>query len=871
MAQERLTLVIEGVDNFTAAFRQLQTQLGAAEGAAKVAAGGFSSFQATLISAQAAIGLVNQTLRPLTTAFQGMVSVAADFETSMNTVRVLTGATGAQFDVLTQQAIQLGATTQFSATQAAEAMGFLGQAGFTTEQIFGAMPATLALAASAQMGLGEAADTVASIMAGFGMEVADLDGAVDVLTAGFVKTNTDLHGLGEAMKFVGPVANAMGLSFEETTAAIGLLSNAGIKGEMAGTALRGAITRLITPTDEAAGVMVKLGLGVMDGKEGFKNLALQADGSLKPLNELLTMLQTEGMSAADAMELFGQRAGPAMIALLEQGAPALVALTANLDAPGIAAEVGGVRMQGFNGAMETLRGAVESLAIAIAQSGLLVLLTSIVTRVSGWVEQLSKADPDTLKFIATVAALGAALAPILVTLGVVVVAVGALLSPLGLVVLAIVGAGGIIATLVLFGDAIQRWFVDKFRAAVDAVSAGVEQVKGFFTDLWQTVVGGSTVPDMVTGVISWFERMAKEMGVLTQEGVDAVNEALDDVEQPEEGTDWGGIAGGAGQRIGGGIAGVGGAIQGFQLDGPMGAVAGFFTELLMKNEKMQELLGKISEVLVKLMDPIAEALAPSLEALVPVLVDLAPVFRLIGHALGAYLVPQTLILRALHNLMVALDDFLKKLWAGIVDVAEPIVAMFANILAPARALVAWLTSVMPAVIAGFLASIDFLRGLPAAIMTNMMAAFNWIADQIRGTVDFLVGRVEGAFVWLRDSLFWIVDQLIGWLRWIGDIFDQVGSFIEDLVDALSGGFFGLQHGGALGAGQRALVGEAGPELFVPASAGAVLPNEALRALAGGGATVNVYALDPRAAAQEIVRVLEEQAALGRFKLGRAFA
>src|SRR5690625_3127631 len=116
---------------------------------------------------------------------------------------------------MTELARELGATTQFSASQAADAMSFLSMAGFDVNQTMTAMPAVLNLAAAAQLDMAQSADIASNIMAGFNMDASELSGAVDVLAKSFTSSNTDLSQLGEAMKMVGPVASGFGVQFEE--------------------------------------------------------------------------------------------------------------------------------------------------------------------------------------------------------------------------------------------------------------------------------------------------------------------------------------------------------------------------------------------------------------------------------------------------------------------------------------------------------------------------------------------------------------------------------------------------------------------------------------------------------------------------------
>ncbi len=243
----------------------------------------------------------------------GTLTEGVDFEKSMNRVRALTGVTGQAFEAMEMQARELGKTTVFTASQAAEGMGFLAQAGFEVNKIMGAMPATLDLAAAAQLDLGRTADLVSNIMSGFGIDAVDLGDAVDVLTLTFISSNTNMEQLGDAMKFVAPVANSLGVSIQETAAAIGILSNAGLQSSLAGTGLRRVLSTLITKADQ-------LGIVTQD-----------AAGNLRPLANILDDLKESGLTTGRALEIFGQRAGPAIMVLLQQGGGALREFTAELN------------------------------------------------------------------------------------------------------------------------------------------------------------------------------------------------------------------------------------------------------------------------------------------------------------------------------------------------------------------------------------------------------------------------------------------------------------------------------------------------------------------------------------------------------------
>tara|TARA_R110000764_G_scaffold174884_2_gene261264 strand:- start:915 stop:3128 length:2214 start_codon:yes stop_codon:yes gene_type:complete len=327
------------------------------------------------------------------------VSAAAGFEKSMNKVSAVTGATGKNFTKLETQAKQLGRTTQFSASQAADAMGFLGMAGFSTEQIMSAMPATLDLAAAGSLDLADAADIASNIMSGFGAEAEDLSSITDVLAKGFTSTNTDLQQLGDAMAEVAPVASGFGISIEETTAAIGLLSNAGIQGGKAGTTLKNILVKL----DEES---TKLGLSVFD-----------AAGNMIPLADQMEQLESKGLSTSEIMESFKKIAGPGMLAMLKEGSTGLRDLTTDLEnSGGTAKKVADTQLKGFAGAMVKLKSATEGLAIEFGDV-LIPLINKMVKFLNKVISKWTALDSDMKIVIVTIGIFAAAIGPVIYSIG----------------------------------------------------------------------------------------------------------------------------------------------------------------------------------------------------------------------------------------------------------------------------------------------------------------------------------------------------------------------------------------------------------------------------------------------------------------------
>ncbi len=652
-----------------------------------------------------------------------ILKTAADFEQGMNRIQALTSATGAEFQALEEQARQLGGTTQFSASQAADAMGFLAQSGANANEILAQMPATLNLAAAGMIDLGQSADIVTNIMKGYGLEVEETTRVTDVLTAAFTGSNTNLQQLGEAMKFAGPVASGFGIQFEEAAAALGLMGNAGFQASLAGTALRGALVRLATPTDNVAEVIEGLGINVLD-----------ADKNMVSLVEIIKQLEDSGASTAEIMTIFGQRAGPAMAALVSQGSEALVKFTAVLEnSGGRAKEVADVQMKGLTGELRNLKSAWEDMELTIAGSGFLTLVSDWVKGATFLIRELS-GNMDRIRLVQIKGIIenrealerGFAAFGIQIDLSAdldkeyneLLKTVFKLTAATDESTFAIRAAAAGLADaenqVAGFTDAIKeniKIIPDLERAFNDSDDALIE----FMDD----VVGGTLlITEMGSGLFNAaaaameLQRRIRELefgplersindtdDALTNFDDDVADFTLDITEmgdglfhaanaamelrrriqeleaeniQADPGN-LGDTFAGIGNQFAGQVAGVSGGIAGFQAGGGLpGFAAGFFADLLLRSDKMQELIGTLNEALVTLIEPIVTALAPSLEALVPLLEELQPVFEVIGKALAISLGPLVFQLKLVTDILQHVDEALKDLLAPLQRLADVI-------------------------------------------------------------------------------------------------------------------------------------------------------------------------------------------------------
>lgn len=305
-----------------------------------------------------------------TTSFMG-------FETAMRGVQAAVQPTATELEQLRAAAVEWGQKTQFSATEAADALGELGKAGVKTGDSIELLPSVLNLATVGSMSLADAATLTTDTLAQFRLKVKDSAKVNDVLAAAAQASTISVKDLGDSLKYAGPVAGAFGMSIEETGAALAQFGKLGFKGEMAGTALRNVLTDIKNPTKGMRDALAELNIATL----------ASADGSVH-LTEVIRTLQKSGADGAQIMQMFGDRAGPAMVAAVRAGADELVALnTAMEGAGGTAQRVADTLMSGLGGAVERMRGALETAGIAIGSilAPALTTIADAVGEVAEWV------------------------------------------------------------------------------------------------------------------------------------------------------------------------------------------------------------------------------------------------------------------------------------------------------------------------------------------------------------------------------------------------------------------------------------------------------------------------------------------------------
>lgn len=401
------------------------------------------------------------------------VKVTSDFESAMSKVSAISGATGGDLDALNKKAQEMGAKTKFSATESAEAFTYMAMAGWKTEDMLSGIDGIMSLAAADGLDLATTSDIVTDALTAFGLSASDSGHFADVLAKASSNANTNVSMLGESFKYAAPVAGALGYSAEDTAIALGLMANAGIKGSQGGTALRGSLTRLIKPTDEAAVLMEQYGLSMTN-----------ADGSMKSLGEVMNMLRdklgglTEAEQAQVAAQIFGQEAMSGMLAIINASDSDYAKLTdAIYDADGAAQQMADTMLDNLSGQLTLLKSALEGLAIQFGEI-LMPYIKQFVTWLQNLTQKLQELTPEQKEQIVKWAAIAAAIGPVLMVLGKLTSSVGSIITTFGKI-------PGAIAKAKSAFTAVSA-AIGGISAPVVAVVAVIGVLIAAFANLWKT-------------------------------------------------------------------------------------------------------------------------------------------------------------------------------------------------------------------------------------------------------------------------------------------------------------------------------------------------------------------------------------------------
>ena len=419
------------------------------------------------------------------------LKTSMDFESGMSSVQAISGATGSELEALRKTAIDLGASTTFSATEVAGAMTEMAKAGWDNQQIMDGMAGVLDAAAASGEELSTVSTIVADAITSFGLAASDSTHVADLLTQSANAGTISISDLGESFKYIAPVAKTMGFSIEDTTTAITALSTAGIKGSQAGTALRTMFARLAKPTDQVAEAMDVLGIKLTDNEGNFKSM----DTILREMRRTFQTLTPEQQAYYSTL-LAGQEGMSALNALLGMSQEEYDKIAESMkNADGIAKETAETMTDNLKGAVEQLGGSLESAAIIIGDK-----LTPYIRSLAEWIDRLigrfNNLDPETQDFIVKMGLIAGAAGPVLLIFSKVIGIIATLGRAFGIVstfFLPVTKAftmlkGGISASTLMmagFSDTVIK-VAGILTKVFSPVTVVIGILVGAFTTLWKT-------------------------------------------------------------------------------------------------------------------------------------------------------------------------------------------------------------------------------------------------------------------------------------------------------------------------------------------------------------------------------------------------
>lgn len=381
----------------TARVKELQAEQDkAADSAANFGSKATQAFDA--IAESAIASQVVNVLEEIKDAFMDCVEGAGSFEEAMSTVEALSQANARDMAALSAEAKELGATTKFTAKESADAMGYMAMAGWDATDMLQGMDGVLQLAAASGEDLAMVSDIVTDSLSAFGLTAKDTAHFSDVLAAAATNSNTNVAIMGETFKMSASVAGALGYSIEDVAVAMGLMANSGVKGSIAGTALRNTFNGLLE------GVTLT---GAAFGE--YEYSAIKADGTMKDFGSTIDELRgyfdqmTEAERVNNAQAIAGQRGYNGLLAILNATDADYASLTNSINnCTGAAQRMADVKLDNMNGQLTLMKSAWDALKTTIGEQFIPEMRTlyEVGTDVFSGIDKFVQDNPGVVKGVA---------------------------------------------------------------------------------------------------------------------------------------------------------------------------------------------------------------------------------------------------------------------------------------------------------------------------------------------------------------------------------------------------------------------------------------------------------------------------------------
>lgn len=511
-------------DSFSAGIKSAQGELDSFKNKADLVAEGFNAAGASITKAGST--LTKSVTMPIVGLGTAAVKTTATFDQSMSKVQALSGATGESFDALREKAIEMGSKTAFSASEAADAFGYMALAGWKTGEMLDGIEGILNLAAASQMDLAEASDMVTDYLTAFGLEAKDAGNMANQLSYAQANSNTTTQQLGDAFGNCAAQMHTAGQTMETTTAILEAMANQGLKGSEAGTALSATIRditqKMYTYADaneaaQAAADGFNSITGDMNDIIGVSTIEIgkwlipvsDAQGNFRNLTDILADVEkaTNGMGSAEKsaalLSTFTARSIKAVSMSLTEGTDNIKDYEKALyDVDGVAEDMANTMLQNLNGQLTILKSTIETLLIQIGDL-LMPTISKVVEKIRQLVLYFTGLDDEQKKQILRWAAIAASIGPVLLVLGKLLTSVG-----------------GLIKT----GTALLSW-ASKIASAFGLISSGAGGITAGLGALASAAAPIAAVAAAVAGLVVAFKALYDQNGAF-KESVDKLSDSL---------------------------------------------------------------------------------------------------------------------------------------------------------------------------------------------------------------------------------------------------------------------------------------------------------------------------------------------------------